>query len=389
MSYDYFNMPILGLFSKNKAHLYAVIDIGSHSIKTIVFEMPLGKGEVPKIIKKTVVKLPASFESSLLVVKLREILFAMVRDLERVPEKITIGIGPSLGSFNYVKWSIRPTGGERVISEKELNHYFQNLFEQHRDPSLALLAYPLEIFANGYSVSDKEKFPVLERALIKEIVFQTLAITFLPEAGTALADAKRSLGGLPIEFVPVIAAEKLAMVKLLNISDALLVDVGGEDTVVALIKEGQLVQISSFPLGGRHFLRGIAKIASISMEEMEDVKRQYVQGLTTNTSRNALHDFLVKESDLWKQMFLQELDIFYPQGPFPKNVLLYGDGAHLPEIAGILRSPDWIANFSYVDSPEIRIPTGAGIFGGDTLGGFVQGPEDLGLASLMVYSSHT
>lgn len=382
-------MAINGLFRKPKMPLYAVIDAGSHSIKTVVFEMPrasLATGAVPKIIKKTVVKLPASFESSLLVVKLREILFAMVRDLERVPEKITIGIGPSLGSLNYVKWAIRPTGGERIISQKELNRYFQNLFEQKRDPSLALLAYPLEIFANGYSVSDKEKFPALERALIKEIVFQTLAITFLPEAGAALADAKRSLGGLPIEFVPVIAAEKRAMVRLLKISDALLVDVGGEDTVVALLKERQLVQISSFPLGVRHFLRGIAKITSISTEEAEDVKRQYVQGLTTETSRNALRNFLTKESDLWKQMFLQELDIFYPQGPLPKDVLLYGDGAYLPEIAGILRSPDWITNFSYVESPEVRVSSGESIFGGDTLGGFVQGPEDLGLASLMVYS---
>lgn len=382
-------MAISGLFRKPKMPLYAVIDVGSHSIKTVVSEMPrasLATGAVPKIIKKTVVKLPASFELPLLVVKLREILFAMVRGLERVPEKITIGIGPSIGSLNYVKWNIRPTGGERIISEKELNRYFQNLFEQHRDSSQALLAYPLEIFANGYSVSDKEKFPVLERVLTKEIVFQTLAITFLPEAGAALADAKRSLGGLPIEFVPVIAAEKRAMVRLLKISDALLVDVGGEDTVVALLKEKQLVQISSFPLGVRHFLRGIAKIASISPEEAEDVKRQYVQGLTTEASRNALRDFLIKESDLWKQMFLQELDIFYSQGPLPKDVLLYGDGAHLPEIAGILRSPDWITNFSYVESPEVRVSSGESIFGGDTLGGFVQGPEDLGLASLMVYS---
>ena len=374
------------LFSKSKTRLYAVIDIGSYSIKSVIFEKSAAPGKIPKIFKKTALKLQFSQEPSSIVSKLREMLFAMVRELEVVPEKITVGIGPSLGKYLYQRWSIRPTGGEKIISKRELAKYFQNLFEQHRDPSLAMIAYPAEVYANGYYIYNEGSFPVLERSSIKEVAFHTLALVFIPEIGISLADTKRSLGGLPIDFIPLAAAEKHAVAEFLKISDVLLVDVGGEETTLVLLKEGRLAEVASFPFGGQHFLRGIAKIASISLEEAEDLKRQYAEGLISGAVKNTLSDFLADESNLWKSMFLRELDNFYPFGPLSKAVFLSGEGAYLPEISAILRS-SWMQNFSYADSPEVRIIHGSSIFGGDSLGGFIQGPEDIGLASLITYSS--
>ena len=70
------------------------------------------------------------------------------------------------------------------------------------------------------------------------------------------------------------------------------------------------------------------------------------------------------------------------------KVLLFGGGAYLPEIVSILRGTDWLGGFSYHTVPEVKILEASNFFQGNSLGGFLQGPEDVGLASLVIYSLH-
>lgn len=367
-----------------------VIDVGSHTIKALLFD-PVGRssdrsGELPlpKVVQKMFFKLPVSGSQARIVARLREFMFTAVKEFERVPEKIVIAVGPNLADETLSLWTIRPPGSGRKISRRELGVYFQNLFEEQRDSKRASLAYPLGFLVNGYTATPE----VMERTSVSEVGFKTLVLSFSEDVGARLAEMKQSLGGLPIEFVPMAVALKEAIIFSLGLKEAFLVDVGGEETTLVLLKGGEVQQIVSFTVGAHHFLRGLAKISGASPEEAESKKRQYIQGLVGEKIRSRLQEFLRQESGVWKKEFLAKLDYFYHLGPIPSKILLFGGGAHLPEIAAILRGTDWLGNFSYTDTPDVRILDASNFFQGSSLGGFLQGPEDVGLASLIIYSLH-
>lgn len=408
-------MSFFGSFRKSKPDLRVAIDVGSHSIKALVFHAPKTPA-LPKIIKKLAVKLPAAYDPKRTALKFREFLFFIVKDLGRVPGRITAAFEPSLAGHTLATWIFRPGGGKprpliaeyyntrqnsagdgpapraqdipkergKIVSRENIAAYFQNLFAEHSDPGRALLAYPLGLLVNGYPVAKIRK-QKLEG--VKEIGFRTLLLNFPDEAGMILAEAKESLGGLPLEFIPLAVVFKEAAAGSLGITDALFVNVGGEETTLTFLREREITHIGSFSFGTRRFLRGISKIASVSLEEAEDVKRRYAPGSAGEAKKAELRDFLRQEAGFWKKMFLAELEAAYHLGPLSPLVFLLGEGANLAEIGEALRSRDWFGNFSYAASPQVRILTAEGIFGGNTLGGFLQGPEETGLASLVIYST--
>ena len=214
--------------------------------------------------------------------------------------------------------------------------YFQNLFEENRNSKRASLVYPLGLLVNGYTATPE----VIERTSAVEVGFKTLVLSFPETVGARLTEMRQSLGGLPIEFIPMAAALKESVTFSLGLKDAFLVDVGGEETTLILLKGGEVGQIVSFAVGAHHFLRGLAKISGTSLEEAESKKRQYVQGLASEKVRLQLQEFLRQEAEAWKKEFLAKLDYFYHLGPLPPKILLLGGGAHLPEIASILRGKD-------------------------------------------------
>jgi len=383
------SMSFFGLFTTRKPPLQMVVDVGSHAIKALLFEKPVGrlldksdKTTFPRIAKKMFFKLPVSAGQDKIVARLREFIFTTVKEFERVPEKIVIALGSNLAEETLRLWTVHPSAAVKKISTRDLSVYFQNLFETNRDPKLASLAYPFGFLVNGYTVTPK----VIEQINVTEIGFRTLVLSFPENVGVKLAEMKQSLGGMPIEFVPLIAAVKEAIVFSLDLRDMLLVDVGGEETNLAFVKNSEVRQVCSLAVGAHHFLRGIAKISEMTLEEAESKKRQYIQGVISEKVRSKLQEFLSQESLVWKQDFIAKLDCFYHLGPLPSKVLLFGGGAYLPEIVSILRGADWLGGFSDNNVPEVRIIEASSLFQGDSLGGFLQGPEETGLASLMIYS---
>lgn len=381
-------MSFLGFLGRKRPDVRAVIDVGSHSIKTAVFELA-SSGKVPlrpKIIKKTVLKLSSTPDPAREVSQLREILFSTLKELGRVPSAITIALGPYLAEQSLETWGVDgKLAGRKSISRRELGIYFQNLFEQKRDPRRALIAYPLDLLLNEYSASHflktKEKV-----APVGTVSFRTMLLYFSKNIGEALKTAKQDLGGLPIEFIPLPAVYQESIPRSLRVRDAFLIDIGGEETTLTFLKDGAVEQVASFAIGAHNFVRGTAEALSISFEEAEDLKRQGAQGMADVGKKSKLSLFLKEEAARWEKMFRVGLDVFYMSGPLPSKVLLLGGGAYLTEIADALRKPDWIRDFSYASSPEVLILRAENFFEGDTLGGFLAGPEDAGIASLMVYS---
>lgn len=368
------------LFSRSAPKLHVAIDVGSNSIKGILFES--SSPGAFRIVKKISYQLPSTATVHKIVEKLHEFIFALVRSLGKIPASIVIGLGPNVGEYSITNWAFRHQG--HSLSQKDLQYIFDSQLASHRVSGTMMLAFPLETLANGYSVSGME-LAKEDLSAIREFSFHVLVQNVPPELGAELLNVKKSLGGMPITFVP----NAIAFAGLLaeqGLRDFFLIDVGGDGTALALVRNGVLVDLKSFPIGGRHFIKGIAKIASVSLEEAETMRRQYADGLLPQGQRARVKEFLQAEAETWKKGFLETLDLFYQSGAIPPNVLLSGGGANIPEIAEVVRTSDWIQDFSYVDSVQPKIVTAESLLSGSTAGGYLRGPENACLAALATYS---
>lgn len=391
---------MFSLFQSKKAPLYAAIDVGSHAVKAIIFEKTEDKKN-PKILKKMVMKLPPAVESIRMVHKLREILFVLVKELGRVPEKLIIALGPSIATHAFETWRIEPNGGEK-ISIPELNSLFEKISTAHGTDGRTIFAYPVEFLINGYTVaryqvgawnnsrmgmdSRRKRDETLSVSPGSSINFRTLALSCVEDIGTGLVNLKRSFGGLPIEFLPLAVAHQYVATNIFGHRDAVLIDIGGETTVLTAIQDAAIGGIVSFEVGGRSFLRGIARAAGVSFDEAEDLKRQYASDHISAERKQLVSSFIAQETDFWKKKFVEALNVFYRLGPLPPDVLLFGGGSNLEDISSYLREGSWLQDFSYAPTANVKFLQGSDLFEGSTLKGFLQGREEFALGSLIHYA---
>lgn len=384
------------LFSNRSSRLKLAIDVGTHSIKAVAFETGNGNS-VPRPLKKAVIKLPAHMyvkevlQSSRsapplfrIVSRLRELIFALIKELERMPTRIVIGFGTGFGDNQLVTWNY-PTEREKHFFPKDISRILDTVKKKSDDPCCTALISPMKIFANGYPVSPTllESIPP---HLIQELGFQVLLTRFSKEVGSWLYDMQQGLGGLPIEFVPLPVAYQKAMAILPLPPDALLIDIGGETTALSLFKEKELVSFTSFNYGVHHMVRSIAETMNMQLEPVEDMLFQYAKGIMSGAKKSEFQNRLAPSVAEWKNDFLSALDMFYHIGPLPPDIVVVGGGKEIPELQDVIRDPSWIKNYSAADAPSLKTIDATSFFNGENLGGFLTGAEEIGLASLIRYS---
>ena len=376
----------MGIFFHRKGPvLHAVVDVGSRFIKILVFERG-NAAEAPKIIKKTATPIPLSYGPTRVVTRLRELLFDITKNFGRVPESTIVGFGPSIVASRLCLWTVPLVLQVKSITLKELHTYFDTLFEKNRDHTKAgAFSYPTDVLFNGYSVNPLLFLEKKNKVPIEEVSFRTILSYFFEETDKQLADIKRMLGGITVEFMPLGYAYEEAISASLGIQDAFLVDVGGKHTQLFFIKEGKLQGLTSFPLAGDHFVKGVAEVSGASFEEARDITRQYGDGLISGTKKAELASLLAERLEIWKKNLIEELDSFYHIGPLPQEVVLFGGGSYLPEIQNALSLSDWIKDFSYAATPHVTLLGGERVWQGEA-GAMVHGAEEVGLGALMRYS---
>ncbi len=375
-------MSWIRLFGPFGSRLNAVVDVGSHSIKALAFDSK--SGSAPRVVKKFATHLALNASPAQRVARLREFLSVLVQKLCEIPGRTVVAIGPHLAEHSFGYWQAGRSIAGAGMAKAEAARIFQQLLEAHHPASRLAMAYPLEIYANGYPAS----FDEIASGNVKDIGFATLLMQLSEDAGNGIASLSKSLGGMPLEFIPLPAAYGEALARA-DIRDAVLLDIGGEETAGLLVRDGALRSLMTFPIGANHFLRTLARETDASLQDLERDFRGYAQGMDgSSTRRAAIHGEFQKKAEEWQRGFTEALEGWYTQGPLPSLVLLTGGGARIPEIADVLRNPSWLAPFSHAESVSLRVWDGPAMFGGSSLKGMLAGPEDAGLGALIVYSMY-
>lgn len=135
---------------------------------------------------------------------------------------------------------------------------------------------------------------------------------------------------------------------------AILMDVGGGTTDLAVINEGGVQGTKMFGIGGRAYTRAIERDMSVDFEQAEELK----VGLSTNkaptSQRPAIEAALGKTADVWIGGIELALSEFTKLDHLPHRMFLCGGGSSLDLLMDRLEHGDWYKNLPFTRKPSVH-----------------------------------
>jgi cell division protein FtsA len=135
---------------------------------------------------------------------------------------------------------------------------------------------------------------------------------------------------------------------------AILMDVGGGTTDIAVLNEGGVQGTQMFGIGGRAFTRSIAKDLDVGFAEAEKLKLGLGEGTAPHQLTDKLVRALEKTAKVWRSGIELALDEYSNLEHLPHNILLCGGGASLEMLTKELESADWYRKLPFARKPSIH-----------------------------------
>jgi cell division protein FtsA len=157
-----------------------------------------------------------------------------------------------------------------------------------------------------------------------------------------------------------VAAEPFAVARAVignnpnqNLS-AILMDVGGGTTDIAVINDGGVQGTKMFGIGGRAYTRAIERDLSVEFDQAEQLK----VGLSTNRvptqKRPAIEAALNKTADTWVGGIELALSEFTKLDHLPSRMFLCGGGSSLDLLIDRLEQADWYKSLPFTRKPTVH-----------------------------------
>ena len=135
---------------------------------------------------------------------------------------------------------------------------------------------------------------------------------------------------------------------------AILMDVGGGTTDIAVVNDGGVQGTKMFGIGGRAYTRAIERDLSVEFEQAELLKI----GLSTNKvpsqKRPAIEAALGKTADTWLSGVELALAEFTKLDHLPHRLFLCGGGSSLDLLMDRLEQTDWYKALPFTRKPSIH-----------------------------------
>lgn len=202
---------------------------------------------------------------------------------------------------------------------------------------------------DGYAVTNPLGFQG------KDVVVQ-LYTAFAPMIH--IGALERTAEELDLELMAV-AAEPFAVARSVIGNDpnqnknAILMDVGGGTTDIAVIQEGGLQGTEMFGIGGRAFTRAIEREREIEFADAEAYKLA-MTGKSTSASDKASLDAIERTLDVWASGVELALSEFDQLDYLPHQLLLCGGGASLAPLVSRLQKQHWYGELPFAKKPIVQ-----------------------------------
>lgn len=207
------------------------------------------------------------------------------------------------------------------------------------------------IHIDGYKVSNPLGFQG------KDVAVQ-LYTAFAPMVH--IGALERVADELALDLIAV-AAEPFAVSRSVLGTDAssnftaVLADVGGGTTDIAVVNDGGVEGTKMFGIGGRSFTRTIASDLDLTYDSAEKIKVNLENDKIKSSVRETIKESIEKTLDVWIQGVELALSEFDSVDHLPSRILLCGGGASLKELVEALETRDWHKELPFTKKPTIQL----------------------------------
>jgi cell division protein FtsA len=170
---------------------------------------------------------------------------------------------------------------------------------------------------------------------------------------------ERVANELDLELLAV-AAEPFAVARAVLGSDAsnnytaILIDIGGGTTDVAVVNDGGVEGTRMFGVGGRSFTKTIQNDLGLDYDQAEALKLRIDDPKIKPKAKAALDEAIDKTLDVWEQGIELALDDFDAVDHLPSRILLCGGGSSLDALVERLALGDWYKELPFTKRPTVQ-----------------------------------
>lgn len=136
--------------------------------------------------------------------------------------------------------------------------------------------------------------------------------------------------------------------------NAILIDVGGGTTDIAVVNDGGVQGTKMFGIGGRAFTRSIERNLGVSYEKAEALKLGLATGKVPTKQFSQVEASLNKTLDVWMGGVELALGEFTKLDHLPHRVYLCGGGSSLQLLVDRLHDSDWYTKLPFTRKPIIE-----------------------------------
>mgnify|MGYP000594768256 FL=1 len=164
---------------------------------------------------------------------------------------------------------------------------------------------------------------------------------------------------LALELIAV-AAEPFAVSRSVLGTDvdsnftAILADVGGGTTDIAVVNDGGVEGTKMFGIGGRSFTRTIAQDLDLSFKDAEKLKINLDKESVKPTVKRRIDEAIDKTLEVWLSGVELALGEFDAIDYLPNRILLCGGGSSLKRITEALKDRKWDDNLPFTKKPVVQ-----------------------------------
>lgn len=135
---------------------------------------------------------------------------------------------------------------------------------------------------------------------------------------------------------------------------AILADVGGGTTDIAVVNDGGVEGTKMFGIGGRSFTRTIASELDITYDDAEKLKINIDDQDIKPSVAAELDVAIDKILDVWSTGINLALSEFDSVDHLPNRILLCGGGSSLEKLVEELQKPDWRKDLPFTRKPTVQ-----------------------------------
>lgn len=209
----------------------------------------------------------------------------------------------------------------------------------------------VSIHIDGYKVSNPIGFQG------KDVAVQ-IYTAFAPMVH--IGALERVANELALELIAV-AAEPFAVSRSVLGTDAnstftaILADVGGGTTDIAVVNDGGVEGTKMFGIGGRIFTNAIANELGISYDNAEKLKVNVDHDQVKDAVKKDIHQAVGKTLEVWLTGVELALGEFDSVDHLPNRILLCGGGSSLKQLVDALEKREWYKSLPFTKRPTVQL----------------------------------